>query len=137
MATTSSAPATASTRTRRARVPGKGQLLGATVMVLFGSFMPWLYTALGSVSGARGAGLWTFYAAILGLAAVLIPHRLTAVIHAAIFSAACVGIIAWQMVHLFTRVGTEGWTLGPGIVLVLGGGILAGVAARNMWRSRD
>ncbi|MDP3968691.1 MAG: hypothetical protein Q8Q02_10430 [Nocardioides sp.] len=136
MATTSSAPATGRTRTRRARVPGRGQLLGATIMVLVGSFMPWVYTALGSVSGARGAGLWTFYAGVLGLAGTLIPHRLTAVIHATILSVACVAIIAWQVIHLLTQIGTEGWAPGPGLVLVLGGGILAGVAARNLWRSR-
>lgn len=137
MATTSSAPVTGRTRTRRARVPGRGQLLAATIMVLVGSFMPWVYTALGGISGARGAGLWTFYAGVIGLAGRLIPHRMTAVVHAAILSAASVGIIAWQIVHLLTQVGTGGWAPGPGLVLVLGGGVLAGVAARNLWRSRD
>ena len=71
-------------------------------MVLFGSFLPWIDTAVGSVSGARGAGLWTFYAAMLGLAAALIPMRRVAAVQAMIFAGVALLVPAWQVVHLLT-----------------------------------
>lgn len=103
-------------------------------MVLFGSFLPWIDTAVGSVSGARGAGIWTFYAAMLGLAGALIPLRRAAAVQAAIFAAVAVLIPVWQVVHLLSRVGTQGWLPGPGLVMVLGGGVLAATAAAQLFR---
>jgi hypothetical protein len=103
-------------------------------MVVFGSFLPWIDTAVGSVSGARGAGLWTFYAAMLGLAGVLVPKRRMAAVQAAIFAAVALLVPAWQVVHLLNLVGTDGWVLGPGLVLVLGGGVLGAVAAAQLFR---
>lgn len=103
-------------------------------MVLFGSFLPWIDTAVGSVSGARGAGLWTFYAAMVGLAGALIPWRRVAAVQAMIFAAVALLVPTWQVVHLLSLVGTEGWVPGPGIVLVLGGGVLAATAALQLSR---
>lgn len=114
---------------RRKGDPGRRALAGAVAMVVIGSFMPWVDTAIGSVSGARGAGLWTFYAAMLGLAGVLVPHRRLAAVQAALFSAVCVALPVWQVLRLLTVVGTGGWVPGPGLVLVLGGGVVAGFAA--------
>lgn len=102
-------------------------------MVLLGSFLPWIDTAVGSVSGARGAGLWTFYAAMLGLAAVLIPLRRVAAVHATVFAATAVVVPAWQVLHLLTLVGLNGWVPGPGLVLVLGGGVLGATAAAQLF----
>lgn len=101
-------------------------------MVTFGSFMPWLDTALGTVSGIRGAGLWTFYAAMLGLAGALVPIRTLAVVQGAIFAVVAVALPVWQLVHVLNLVGTGGWMPGPGLVLVFGGGVLAGVAVNRM-----
>lgn len=103
-------------------------------MVAFGSFLPWIDTAIGSVSGVRGGGLWTFYAAMLGLAAALIPLRRVAAAHAAIFAAVAVLLPTWQVVHLLTLVGFGGWVPGPGLVLVLGGGVLGATAAVQLFR---
>lgn len=103
-------------------------------MVLFGSFLPWIDTAVGSVSGARGAGLWTFYAAMLGLAAALIPMRRVAAVQAAIFATVALLVPSWQVVHLLSLVGTDGWVPGPGLVLVIGGGVLAATAAAQLFR---
>lgn len=103
-------------------------------MVLFGSFLPWVDTAVGSVSGARGPGLWTFYAAMLGLAGALMPNRRVAAVQAAIFAAVAMLVPIWQVVHLLNLVGTEGWLPGPGLVLVLGGAVLAGSAAAQLFR---
>lgn len=103
-------------------------------MVLFGSFLPWIDTAVGSVSGVRGAGLWTFYAGMLGLAGALIPMRRVAAVQAAIFALVALLVPAWQVVHLLSLVGTEGWVPGPGLVMVLGGGVLAATAATRLFR---
>jgi hypothetical protein len=121
---TSTAP-----RSRRRIGRGQKQLLGATVMVLFGAFMPWVSTSVGSVSGMHGAGVWTFYAAMLGLAGALIPWLRLAAAQAAVLAAAAVALPAWQVLHLLGRVGTQGWLPGPGLVLTFGGGVLAASAA--------
>ena len=121
-------------RTRRRVDPAKRRLAGAVAMVVFGSFLPWIDTAVGSVSGARGAGLWTFYAAMLGLAGALVPLRRLAAVQAAIFAAVALLVPAWQVVHLLNLVGTDGWVLGPGLVLVLGGGVLGAAAAAQLFR---
>lgn len=126
--------ATRAVRTRRKADPAKRRLGGAVAMVLFGSFLPWIDTAVGSVSGARGAGLWTFYAAMLGLAGALIPMRRVAAVQAAIFAAVALLVPAWQVVHLLNLVGTAGWVPGPGLVLVFGGGVLAATAATQLFR---
>lgn len=105
-------------------------------MVLFGSFLPWVDTAVGSISGARGAGLWTFYAAMLGLAGALVPVRMRRVgaVQAVIFAAVATLVPLWQVVHLLNLVGTGGWVPGPGLVLVFGGGVLAAAAAVQLFR---
>ncbi|WP_204163451.1 hypothetical protein [Nocardioides gilvus] len=123
-------------RTRRRADPAKRRLAGAVAMVLFGSFLPWIDTAVGSISGASGAGLWTFYAAMLGLAGALIPARLRRIgaVQAAIFAAVATLVPAWQVVHLLNLVGTGGWMPGPGLVLVFGGGVLAATAAVQLFR---
>lgn len=105
-------------------------------MVAIGSFMPWLDTAVGSVVGVRGAGLWTFYAAMLGLAGALVPIRTLAIVQGAVLALVAVALPVWQVVHVLNLVGTGGWMPGPGLVLVLGGGVVAGVAVNRM-RTHD
>lgn len=129
---TSTATPTARVRTR---VPGRGRLVAASLLVLFGSFMPWVSTAAGNISGARGAGVWTFYAALLGIAGAIIPLRRVGAVQAAIMAVAAIALPIWQVIHLLSLVGTAGWLPGPGLVLVLGGGVLAAVAARQLYRA--
>lgn len=128
------ATATKARPQRRRADPARKKLAGAVAMVMFGSFLPWVDTAVGSMSGARGAGLWTFYAAMLGLAGALIPLRRVAAVQAALLAAAALLIPTWQVVHLLNLVGTGGWVPGPGLVLVFGGGVLAAVAANRLFR---
>jgi hypothetical protein len=133
MSTTAGQGATARTRSVRGTpVPGRRQLAGAVAMIVLGSFMPWISTALGSVSGARGPGLWTFYAAMIGLAACLVPLRRLAIAQGALMALVAIALPVWQLVHVWSLVGTEGWLPGPGLVLVLGGGVLAAVGVRRM-----
>ena len=119
---------------RRGAHPAKRLLLGASLMVMFGSFLPWIDTPIGTISGTRGAGLWTFYAAMLGFAGVMVPLRRIAMAQAAVLSVAAVGLATWQVVHLLSLVGTAGWRPGPGLVLVIGGGVAAGAAAYRLRR---
>jgi hypothetical protein len=117
---------------------GKGALLGASVMVLLGSFMPWIDTAVGNISGARGPGLWTFYAAMLGFAGVMVPLLRLAGAQAAALGLTAVGLTTWQVVHLLDLVGTAGWRPGAGLVFVFCGGVVALVAAWRLLRvTRD
>lgn len=116
--------------------PGRKRLALATAMVMIGSFMPWVSTALGNLSGARGPGIWTFYAAMLGLAGALIPWRKVGAVQAGILAAVAVVLPVWQLARMFNQVGWGGWMPGPGMVLVLGGGVLAGVAAVQLFRER-
>jgi hypothetical protein len=110
------------------------RLLGASLMVLLGAFLPWVYTGAGNVLGIRGAGLWTMYAAFLGLGGALIRSPRWASGHAAVLAVAATGLPLWQLVHLLSRVGLSGWMPGAGLVLTLGGGVLAGFAAVGLYR---
>lgn len=131
--------ATANARTTRTapprRPPGSRQLLGAAVMVLVGAFLPWIASGAGNIAGVRGAGLWTMYAAVLGVAGALLRSPRLAAAHAALLSVLAVGLAGWQVVHLLVLVGLDGWMPGPGLVLTIGGGVLAGFAAVSLLRS--
>lgn len=124
--------------TARPRAPRRSRsslhLLGASLMVLVGAFLPWVYTGAGTVLGIRGAGLWTMYAAILGLAGSMIRARGWAAGHAAVLAVVAVALPVWQLLHLFSKVGFAGWMPGAGLVLTLGGGAVAGVAAVRLYR---
>lgn len=104
-------------------------------MMILGGFLPWVYTHLGSVSGAVGAGLWVFYAGLLALAGGLVPaHRLQMllVIQSVVCGVVGLGLPIWQLVSLVSRVGFEGWMPGPGLVLSAFGGVLCLLAARQL-----
>ena len=109
-------------------------LLGASLMILVGAFLPWVYTGAGNVLGIRGAGLWTMYAAFLGLAGALVRSPRLASGQAAVLALVATVLPLWQLVHLFGRVGLSGWMPGAGLVLTLGGGVLAGFAAVGLHR---
>ncbi len=104
-------------------------------MVLLGAFLPWVYSGAGTFAGVRGAGLWTMYAAVLGVAGAIIrPYRIAAV-HAFVLAAVAVAMPVWQVVHLLSKVGFAGWMPGVGLVLTVGGGVLAGFAGLTLWRT--
>jgi hypothetical protein len=104
-------------------------------MVLVGSFLPWVSSGAGNVSGIRGAGLWTMYAAALGIAGAIIRSPRLAAGHAALLAAVATLLPLWQVVHMLSLVGASGWIPGPGLVLTFGGGVLAGVAAVSLFRT--
>lgn len=107
----------------------------ATVLVALGSFLPWVHTALGNVPGYAGAGLWTFYFSMLGFAGMLLPWLRAAGVQAAVMGAVAVALPAWQLIRLASLVGFDGWLPGFGLLMTLGGGALAFVAAYRLLRS--
>lgn len=117
------------------RNPGSRRLLGAALLVLIGAFLPWIATAAGNISGVRGAGLWTMYAAVLGIAGAIIRSHKLAAAHAAVVAVVAIGLPLWQVFHLVGLVGFSGWLPGPGLVMTLGGGVLAGTAALSLFRA--
>lgn len=131
-----STTAAAAPRVRRRMDQGRKRLMWASLMALVGGFMPWIMTELGNVNGYRGAGLWVAYASMLGLAGAIIPLRRLAAAQGFVLAAVAVVLPLWQVVHLFSLVGFAGWMPGPGVVLCLGGGVLAGIGSRQLWQQQ-
>ncbi|NHA69904.1 hypothetical protein [Phycicoccus flavus] len=129
---TTAAPAPA--RVRRRLEPARKRLLLASGIALLGAFLPWLYTGVGTVNGARGAGLWVAYAAFFALAGALLPKRRLSAFQGAVLAVVAAALSVWQVVHLASLVGFAGWMPGPGLVMSFGAGVLAGVAALELWR---
>ncbi|MBR7743231.1 hypothetical protein KC207_08005 [Phycicoccus sp. BSK3Z-2] len=130
----SSTPAARAARPARRRMEqGRKRLLLASAMGLVGSFLPWLLTGVGNVNGARGAGLYVAYAAVLGLAGALMPMRRVASVQGFVLASAAVVLPLWQLVHIWSLVGFAGWTPGPGLVMCLGAGVLAGIGSLQLW----
>lgn len=112
-------------------------LLGVAALLMVGAFLPWLYTPLGEVSGFRGPGQWTFYVGLLALAGGIVRRPRLAAAQGVIAGVVAVALPVWQVVHVLTLVGTQGWYPGPGLVFCFGGGVLALNAARLLWRGQD
>ena len=103
-------------------------------MIAVGSFLPWISTPFGNISGAtgQGAGYWTFIAAMIGIGGALVPMRKVALATAAILAAAAIILPLWQILHLYSLVGFGGWMPSFGMVLVFFGGLFALAAARTL-----
>lgn len=112
-------------------------LLGGSLMVLVGAFLPWISSGAGNFLGIRGAGLWTLYASFLGIAGAIIRPPKVVAVHAAILALVAIALPVWQLVHMLSLVGLAGWVPGAGLVLTVGGGVIAAVAAARLWREGD
>ena len=121
--------ATPGQRVRGRKMLAQKRLLGGSVMILVGAFLPWLYTPLGNFTGMNGPGLWTATVGMLALAGALVPLRKLAIGQALIAAAVAMVIPVWQLWHMFSLVGMAGWTPGPGLLLTFVGGLLCGIAA--------
>lgn len=104
-------------------------------MILVGAFLPWIYTPVGTVIGVRGAGLWTMYAAFLGVAGAIIRAPRLAAGHAAALAVVAMALPLWQLGYLLTKVGVGGWMPGAGLVMTFGAGVLAATAAVSLFRT--
>lgn len=111
--------------TRRWSHPKQRMLALLALGIVVGSFMPWVETMLGTYRGFAGPGQYLFYAGVLGLGAGLVPVRVLALAQGALMAAVAVVLPLWQILHLATKVGFQGWAPGTGLLLVLGCGVLA------------
>jgi hypothetical protein len=57
--------------------------------------------------------------------------------HAAVMAAVSLGIPVWQVVHTVGLVGFDGWMPGPGIVMVVAGGVVAAGCALRLVREPE
>ncbi|MGB6003170.1 MAG: hypothetical protein WBG36_00945 [Ornithinimicrobium sp.] len=121
------------------RPSGQRRLLLASVALILGGWLPWLYTGVGAISGARGAGLWVFYAGLLALAGALLPPRfgLAALVQAVVVALVAMGLPLWQVWRVLNLVGTQGWLPGPGLVMSFFGGVLCALAVRDLLAERS
>lgn len=115
----------------RRRHPAQKLMLVAAAGVIFGSFLPWVQTSVETFTGFSGAGVYTFYAGVLGIAAGMVPARIPAMIQGSVMAAAAIGLPLWQILHLYTKVGFEGWMPGMGLLMVMGAGLFA---IRSVWQ---
>lgn len=121
---------------RRRLHPAQRQLLVAAFGVIVGSFLPWVTVNTGlSYGGFAGAGLYTFYLGVLGIAGGLVPRRRLAVVQGGIVALGAVGLPLWQLLHLISRVGFGGWLPGAGLIMVLASGLLAGLSTWQLIRA--
>lgn len=109
-------------------------LLGGSLMILVGAFLPWISSGAGNFLGIRGAGLWTLYASFLGVAGAIMRAPKVVAVHAGILAVVAITLPAWQLVHMVSLVGLAGWVPGVGLVLTVAGGVIAAVAATRLWR---
>jgi len=122
----------------RARWPyaGAGQplLLVGSLLALVGSLLPWVQTAVGTFNGLSGGGLYTFAVAWIGIAGAVLRSRQVVLAHALVAGVVCVGLPAWQLVHLWSLRLGGGWLPGVGLGLVALGGLLCLRGAWRLWR---
>ena len=114
-----------STQSRKTK-PSKKTLALAVVLVTVGSLTPWIDTAFGNLGGIYGGGLWTLYAAAIGLAGLFLKRPRVVAVHALVLAAPALVLPVWQIARLVPLGGLgTGWTPGFGLVAVFGGGVLA------------
>lgn len=115
--------------------PAQSRLLLASLGIGVGSFLPWVDTAFGNFTGMAGPGVWTLYAAILGIAGALVRRGRLAAVHAAATGAVAVILPVWQGLRLLGTCGGGACAPSTGLVLVLIGGGIALAQVRALWRS--
>lgn len=117
---------------------GQKPLLLASVLMIVGSFLPWVMTPLGNLAGSSGPGLYTLYLACIGISGALVRRPRLALVQALLTGIGGAGIALWQIVVVVQlSIRTDAWgTLIPGVglVFVLASGLLALVAARRLQR---
>lgn len=121
-------------RAARARSRSSRHLLGASLMILVGAFLPWIHTGAGNILGIHGPGLVTMYAAFLGLAGAIVRSPRVIAVHAVLVAVPALVLPVWQVARFVTSVSFEGWMPGAGVVLTFGGGVIAALAAVRLWR---
>lgn len=113
---------------------GQGMAMVGALLAVVGSLLPWVQTAFGTFNGLNGGGLYTFAIAWIGVAGGFLRSRRAALVHALVAGSVCVGLPAWQLVHLWSLRLGGGWQPGVGLGLVALGGLLCLRGAWRLWR---
>jgi hypothetical protein len=131
-------PAAPATGRPRWPYAGHGQqtLAWASALITIGAFLPWLMTGVGTFTGMRGAGTWTVFAGVIGLGAALMRRRRLVLIHAAGIAAIAIALPVWQLLHIISLVGFQGWLPGIGLIMTLGGGVATARATLELHATR-
>lgn len=115
--------------------PAQRTLVVGALLIVVGSFLPWVSTPLGNLSGMAGPGLWTFSFGVIGVGGAFLRRRRLAVGHGLAAGGCAVALTAWQLARLVqVSVTTAAWGVAvpsTGLLMVLGGGV---VALRATWR---
>lgn len=108
-------------------------LLVAGLVTVAASFLPWLSTPLGDLSG--GAGLWTFYAGVTALPGAIWRRAWIVLAHAVILAVPALLLPLYRLGWALQRLPGLGqaWLPGPGLVLVLISGCVATYAVVALW----
>ena len=109
-------------------------LLVASLVTVAASFLPWISTPLGDLSG--GAGTWTFYAGVTAMPGAIWRRAWIVLVHALILAVPAVLLPVQRLTWALGRLPAfgEAWLPGPGLVLVGISGGVATAAAVLLWR---
>jgi hypothetical protein len=105
--------------------PGQPSLLAAAVAIFLGSALPWAFVFGQFLWGSAAALTWTLSAGLLVLAAAMVRWRLLALLSAGGGGAIAGFFALWQTGRILTRCLSLDCVPGPGLGLLLGGGLLA------------
>ena len=104
---------------------GQPTVLAAAVAILLGSALPWALVFGRFLWGSPAALTWTLSGGLLVLAASIVRWWLPAVLSAAGGGAIAAFFALWQTERIITRCRSLDCVPGPGLGLLLGGGLLA------------
>ena len=105
--------------------PGQPSLLAGGVAIFLGGALPWAFVFGRFLWGSAAALTWTVSAGLLVLAASIVRWRLLALLSAAGGGAIAGFFAVWQTERILTRCLSLDCVPGPGLGLLLGGGLLA------------
>ncbi len=100
-------------------------MLAAAVAILLGSALPWALVLGRFLWGSAAALTWTLSGGLLVLAASIVRRWLVALLSAAGGGAIAAFFALWQTERIVTRCLSLDCVPGPGLGLLLGGGLLA------------
>ncbi len=115
-------------RTERRRwpyFPGQGALLAAGIVIFAGTALPWALVLGRLLWGSPGALTWTLSAGFLVLGGAMVRWRALVALSAAGGGAIAVFFALWQTARILSRCLSLDCLPGPGLGLLLAGGLLA------------
>lgn len=108
---------------------GQPQLLLAIAApaTMIASFLPWLDTGMGSISGAVAGGLYTFYAGLVAFPGVIWRSPRVVACHLLLLAVVDIAVPGWRFAWALRRLPGfgEAWLPSPGMLLLFVSGAVA------------